>query len=92
MFMDDRLYTSNTDSKFNRNVSNINPTVLENDELFYAANLVWWDAVSLWLTIMRLIRDGFKAILECFGPFEHNNLTQSLTIELISQTQNNSVF
>ncbi|XP_011861537.1 PREDICTED: uncharacterized protein LOC105558450 [Vollenhovia emeryi] len=87
VFVDDRLYTTNTNAEFSRNVSNIHPTVLQN-ELFYAANVVWCDAGSQ-STIMRLILDGFAAIFERFGPFKNSRPTQALTTELISQTPKN---
>lgn len=87
MFVDDGLYTTNTDAEFSRNVSNIHHTVLRN-ELFYAASVVWCDAGSR-STIMRLILDGFAAIFESFGPFKHSSPTQALTTELVLQTQKN---
>lgn len=56
LFVDDRLYLlddTNTGSEFCWNVSNIHPTVPQN-ELFYAENVVWCDTGSR-STILRLI-------------------------------------
>lgn len=85
MFVHDGLYAINTNAELRRNISNIHPTVLQN-ELFYAASVVWCDADSQ-STIMRLILDDFEAIPECFGSFKYNSPTQIFTTELISQTQ-----
>ncbi|XP_076264613.1 uncharacterized protein LOC143198887 [Rhynchophorus ferrugineus] len=63
VFLDDTFYSTNTDAEFSRNVSNIHPTILQN-ELLYAANVVWCDA-------------GFTAVLECFGPLKYGSPTQA---------------
>lgn len=79
VFVDDRLYTTDTDAEFSRYVSKIHPTVLQN-ELFYASNVVWCDAGSR-STIIRLILDGFAFILKCFETFNHSCPTQALNTE-----------
>lgn len=61
VFADHRLYI---DTQFSRNVFNIYLKFLQN-ELFYTANVLWCDG-GLQSKIMRLILNGFEAVLEFF--------------------------